>query len=427
MSGYAVLMMFFGLLFLGLPVAFSMIFSSGLYFMLSDMSLMVLVQRMGGALNSITLLAVPTFIFAGCIMNSGGLTDALFNSVNTAKIGRAKGGLAYVNVLASLIFAGMSGAALADLGGLGTVEIKAMKGNGYNEDDALAVTMASSAIGPIFPPSIPLLLYAMVASVSGVKILLAGVVPGILITISLCIVVFILAKKKNFPKGNISVSRKEKTRLQLIGIPALLAPFILLGGLFNGNFSPTELACVAVVYSVFVGLFFYHKINAMVIKEAAKATADMVANTMFIMGAAIVFAFILTVERVPQSLANQIINFTSNKIVLIILVNVLLLLVGMVMDVGVSIMIFVPILLPVLISVGCDPLQIGVMMVLNSVIGMYTPPFGTCLFLGSTMTGFSVEKIVKAMRLYYIPLLVSLAFVSFIPELSTWLPAIVMR
>ena len=209
MGGMTVLILFFALIFLGVPVAYTMVFSAGLYFITNDMSLMVLIQKMGGSLNSITMLAVPTFIFAGCLMNNGGLSDALFKSVLTTRIGKIKGGLAHINVVCSLIFAGMSGAALADLGGLGQVEMKAMRENGYDDDDSIAVTLASSAIGPIFPPSIPMLMYALVASVSGVKILLAGIVPGILLMLMLMAFVAYLAKKKNFPYGNIHISRKE--------------------------------------------------------------------------------------------------------------------------------------------------------------------------------------------------------------------------
>ena len=422
MSGYVLLLLFFGLLFAGLPVAFSMIFSSGLYFILSDMSLMVMAQRMGGALNSITLLAVPTFIFAGCIMNNGGLTDSLFKAVNTSRVGKLKGGLAYVNVLASLIFAGMSGAALADLGGLGNVELKAMRENGYAEDDAIGITLASAAIGPIFPPSIPLLIYALVASVSGVKILLAGVFPGLLLTIALMITVFIFAKKKNFPRGNINISKKEKFAVQIKGLPALVAPIILLGGLFTGTFSPTELACVAVMYSALVGFTIYRKINMHSIVTSAMETTSMVSNTMFIMAAATVFAFILTVERIPQSLQVIINQLTNSRILLILVVNIVLFIVGMVMDTGIAILIFVPMIVPILTAAGMDPLQIGVMMCFNLVIGLYTPPFGTCLFMASSMTKRPVERIVKAIAPYYITLIIALLLISFIPALTVWLP-----
>lgn len=424
MNGFVVLGLFFGLLFVGVPVAFSMIFATGLYFVFSDLSFMVMIQRMGGSLNSITLLAVPTFIFAGCIMNRGGLTDSLFASVNTAKIGKLKGGLAYVNVVASLIFAGMSGAALADLGGLGNVEMKAMRENGYKDEDALGITLASAAIGPIFPPSIPLLLYALVASVSGVKILLAGVLPGVILTITLSIAVFFYGRKNNFPKGNIDISKSEKHKIQLRGVPAIFAPVILLGGLLTGTFSPTELACVASVYSAVIGFLFYKKLTLSAIKDAAKETTDMVSNTMFIMAAATVFAFVLTIERIPNAIQGIILNFVDNKIALIILANVILFIVGMVMDTGIALMIFVPMLLPILTSVGMDPLQIGVMMVLNLVIGLYTPPFGTCLFMASSMVKKPIEYVVKSMLPYYLPLVIALLLVSFIPQVTLFLPGI---
>ena len=422
MGGMTVLILFFALIFLGVPVAYTMVFSAGLYFITNDMSLMVLIQKMGGSLNSITMLAVPTFIFAGCLMNNGGLSDALFKSVLTTRIGKIKGGLAHINVVCSLIFAGMSGAALADLGGLGQVEMKAMRENGYDDDDSIAVTLASSAIGPIFPPSIPMLMYALVASVSGVKILLAGIVPGILLMLVLMAFVAYLAKKKNFPYGNIHISRKEKVKLQLHGVPALLAPVILLAGLLSGTYSPTELACVAVVYSVLVGCFFYKGLSLKKLIASASETSETMSNTLFILCGASAFAFVLTMEQVPQTMQALITSVTTNKVLLILMVNFILLIVGMVMDTGISIIIFTPIFLPIMKAVCMDPLQLGVMICLNLVIGLYTPPFGTCLFMASTMTQKPFERIVKAITPYYIPLLAVLLLVAFIPPLTTWLP-----
>lgn len=425
MSGYIVLALFFGLIFLGVPVAYTLIFSSGLYLVFSDMSLLTLMQRMGGSMNSITLLAVPTFIFAGWIMNHGGLTNALFSSVNTTRICRFKGGLAYVNVIASLIFAGMSGAALADLGGLGNIEMTAMKENGYKDEDALGITLASSAIGPIFPPSIPLLVYALIASVSGIKILLAGIVPGIVLTITLFVIITLNAKKKNYPRGNIHISKKEKRAIQLYSIPAIFAPVILLGGLFSGLYSPSELACVAVVYSFVLGKFFYKKITYRNFMTSAKETTTMISNTMFILAGATVFAFVLTIEQIPQSLIVLLGFVADSKILIIIMINIILLIVGMVLDTGTATLIFTPIFLPILQSVGMDPLQVGVFICLNLVIGLYTPPFGVCLFMASTMANKPIEKVVKAVAPYYIPLFIVLLLVSFWSPLSLWLPSLI--
>ena len=422
MNGITVLILFFALIFLGIPVAYTLVFTAGLYFVTNEMSLMVLIQKMGGSLNSITMLAVPTFIFAGCLMNNGGLSDALFKSVLTTRIGRIKGGLAHINVVCSLVFAGMSGAALADLGGLGQVEMKAMRENGYDDYDSIAVTLASSAIGPIFPPSIPMLMYALVASVSGVKILLAGIVPGLLLMLVLMAFVALMARKKNFPCGSIHLSRKERVRAQLHGAPALLAPVILLAGLISGTYSPTELACVAVVYSVLAGGFFYKRLSVKRLVASARETCETMSNTLFILCGAAAFAFVLTMEQVPQTMQLIISSITSNKALLILMINLILLIVGMVMDTGISIIIFTPIFLPIMQAVGMDPLQLGVMMCLNLVIGLYTPPFGTCLFMASTMMEKPFEKVVKAIAPYYIPLVAALLLVAFVPALTTWLP-----
>ena len=425
MSGMIGLILFFVLIFLGIPVAYTMIFIAGIFFMTNGMSMMVLVQKMGGSLNSVTMLAVPTFIFAGCLMNNGGLSDSLFNAILSTRIGKLKGGLAHVNVVASLVFSGMSGAALADLGGLGQVEMKAMKENGYDDYDSIAVTLASSAIGPIFPPSIPLLMYALVASVSGIKILLAGILPGILLMVSLMVFVAFMAKEKDFPYGNIHLNKAEKRKVQLRGVPALLAPIILLGGLLSGAYSPTELACVAVIYSIAIGMFFYKGLSFKRLIASAKETAETMSNTLFILCGASAFSFMLTYDQIPQKLQILITSVTTNKILLIIIANLVLLIVGMVMDTGISIIIFTPILLPVMKAVGMDPLQLGVMMVLNLVIGLYTPPFGTCLFMATSMTQKPFERIVRTLAPYYVPLLIVLLLVSYIPFLTTWLPNIV--
>ncbi len=427
MSGYIVLAMFFGLLFLGVPVAYSLIFSSGLYLLLSDMSLLTMTQRMGGALNSITLLSVPTFIFAGWIMNNGGLTKALFDSVNTTRVCKRRGGLGYVNVIASLIFAGMSGAALADLGGLGNIEMQAMRENGYSDEDSLGITVASSAIGPIFPPSIPLLIFALIASVSGIKILLAGIIPGIILAISLIVIISIHARRRNYPRGNIGISKEEKLKIQLRSIPAMLAPIILLGGLFTGLYSPSELACVAVVYSMLIGFTFYRGLNRSSFIHAAKETTSMISNTLFILAGATVFAFVLTIEQIPQSLKGVLVAVTNSKVLLIIVVNLILLVIGMVLDTGTAILVFTPMILPLLTSLGMDPLQVGIFVCLNLVIGLYTPPFGVCLFMASTMSKKPLEGVIKAVAPYYIPMFITLMLVSFWPSLSLWLPSLLVR
>ncbi|MBE0601163.1 MAG: TRAP transporter large permease, partial [Firmicutes bacterium] len=401
MDGVLTLIMFFVLLFLGVPVAYTMIFTSGLYLLTNGFPILVMIQRMGNAMNSITLLAVPTFILAGFIMNRGGLTRHLFNAVNCTRIGKMRGGLAQVNVVASLIFAGMSGAALADLGGLGSIELQAMRDKNYKDDDAIAVTLASSAIGPIFPPSVPMLIYALVASVSGVKILLAGIVPGILLTLTLMAMVAYFARTRSYPRGDVSFTKKEARKIKLSGMPALIAPIILLSGLFSGSFSPTELACVAVVYSLFVGIFFYKGMNLKNFIAAAGETIDTVTNTLFILTGATIFAFVLTIEQVPQTFGNAVLSIVSSKIMLILLLNVVLLVVGMLMDTGTALLIFTPIFLPIMTRMGMDPIQLGIIMTLNLVIGLYTPPFGVCLFMSSTMIKRPVEKIVKAMTPYY--------------------------
>ncbi len=421
MNGLTITLLFLGFTVLGMPIAYGLGLSSVVYLLFTDIPLTVLAHRLPNALNSFPLVAVPVFIFAGSLMNTSGITDRLFNTARLM-VGRKKGGLAHVNILASLIFSGISGAALADIGGLGKIEIKAMRDQGYDTADAAAITAASATIGPIFPPSIPLIIFATVAEVSGIKLLIAGVVPALIITALLMVVVTILSHVKNYPKDDLVTPRREALKQTLNALPALFAPVILAGGLLSGWFSPTEVASVTVAYSLILGIFIYRELTFRDFIEMALETIRSTAQILIVVACASVFAWILTVEQVPASLAKVLLGISDNPIVLLLLINVLLLFIGMIMDTIAAILVVTPIIYPALMAVGVDPIHMGIVVVFNLMIGLLTPPVGMSLYMVSVVSGQPIERIIRKMIPYFFPLLAALLIVTLFPAISTALP-----
>jgi len=424
MNGLTLTLMFLVLAVLGMPIAYSMGLASVIYLLFSNIPLSMLAHRLPNALNSFPLVAVPVFIFAGSLMNTSGITDRLFNTARLM-VGRRKGGLAHVNILASLIFSGISGAALADIGGLGKIEIKAMKDQGYDPGEAAAITAASATIGPIFPPSIPLIIFATVAEASGIKLLIAGVVPALIITVLLMIVVTIIAHLKNYPRDTVRPDRRTAWKSILNAVPALLAPVLLAGGLLSGWFSPTEVASVTVVYSLFLGLVVYRELTFRNIITMARETVRSTGQILIVVACASVFAWILTVEQVPARIAALLLGISRNPTVLLLLINVLLLLIGMIMDTIAAILVVTPIIYPALMQVGVDPIHLGIVVVFNLMIGLLTPPVGMSLYMVSVVAEQPVERVMKKMLPYFIPLILALLAVTLFPALATTLPDLV--
>ena len=425
MSSATVILLFITLLITGFPVGYTMYLIAIAFFMTKGINLTAIIQKMGGQLTSTTLLSIPTFIFAGTLMNNVGMTNALFDSINKTPIGKLKGGLAQVNVVASLIFAGMSGAALADIGGLGKIEIQSMKNNGYSIEDSAGITMASSAIGPIFPPSIPLMMYSLYAQVSGIRLLMAGVVPALLLTLTLCLVVAYRAHKYDWPIEQFKGTLLERIKIIAYGIPAFCCPLILLGGMYSGKFAPSELACVAVMLAILLGFFFYKKCTFRSLWESSKEAVSNISRILFICGAGALFAYVITILKIPRELQKLITSLDMNPVALLITINFILLIVGMFMDCNIAIIVFTPLILPALVSMGIDPVHFGVVLCLNVVIGIFTPPFGTALFLGAIITDIPFGRLVKAMMPYYIPLVVILFVITIFPGLCIWLPNVI--
>jgi tripartite ATP-independent transporter DctM subunit len=420
MSGLLVIIMFLVLALLGIPLAFSMAIPAALYLYIEGIPLEVVSHRMGNAVNVYPLLAVPLFIFAGNLMNTSGITDRIYDFANRL-MGRARGGLAHVNIIGSLIFAGTSGAALADIGGVGNIEINSMKNEGYPAGLAATLTGASATIGPIFPPSIPLIIYGAAAQVSGVQLLIAGIVPGLLLTGVLMVMILILSyvQPHYYPPGEKS-SPSLMFRSFTRALPALLAPIILVMGLLSGLFSPTEVAAVTAIYALILG-FIYKELTLKGIISMSRETVRITANIMFIIAAAQLFGWVLTVEQIPRQLADLFLNISSNPIVLLLLANVILLIAGTFLESIAAILILTPILLPTLMAVGVNPIHFGVVMVFNLMIGLLTPPVGMSLYMVSIVAKVSVKEVLKFLWPYFIPLVVSLLILILWPELTLWL------
>ena len=427
MNGIEVVGLLLLLLALSVPLSISMGIAGISYVVFAGIPISVVAQRMGNSVNSFPLLAVPVFIFAGCLLNTSGITTRIFEFAKLL-MGSVRGGLAQVNVIASLIFSGISGAALADIGGLGQIEIKAMEEQGYKSEQAAAITAASATIGPIFPPSMPLIIYGSTAEVSGVKLLNAGVIPGLLNTMLLMMQIGYFSVKYNFPAG--SADGFDGTRLYrafIRALPALLSPVILVGGLLSGLFSPTEVAAVTVFYGFILGKFIYRELSWTQLMDVGRQSVRQTANIMFIIASASIFAFALTVEQVHVQLTDLLLKISENPIVLLLIVNILLLAVGTIMETIAAILVLTPLLVPALCRVGVDPIHLGIVMVLNLMIGLLTPPVGMSLYMVSIVSETPVEKVIKALVPYFLPLVISLLAVTLIPTLSTWLPGLIYR
>ncbi|RRD66169.1 TRAP transporter large permease [Fretibacterium sp. OH1220_COT-178] len=411
-------------LFMGVPVAFSLGLSSLIYLVGSGIPLMVIPQRMFAGINSFTLLCIPGFILAGNLMNRGGISDRIIAFANIL-VGPIRGGLAQANVVASMVFAGVSGTAVADTASLGSLLIPAMHKEGYDLEFSCAVTASSSCIGPIIPPSMPMIIAGTLTGLSVGKLFLAGAVPGILMGLLMMIVTAVLSARRGYPKGERPSWRKFWHEFYG-GIWALMMMVLIFAGILSGWFSPTEAAIVACIYAMFVGLFVYKDLKLRDLPQVLKESAIMSAAIITLVGLANVFAWILASERIPQTIARAMMSLTSNKYVIILLVNIFLLFVGMFMETIAALMTLFPTLLAVLTQVSVDPIQCAMICVLNLIIGLITPPVGICLFVASSIGKIPVNRIVSANLPYLLVCLLVLALVSFIPAVSTWLPSMLM-
>lgn len=384
----------------------------------------VIAQKMVSGANSFTLLAVPFFLFAGKLMNTGGITYRIFDFANEV-VGRLPGGLGVANVLTSVIFAGMSGSAVADCAGLGTIEIRAMEEKGFDTPFSAGVTAASSTIGPVIPPSVPMVMFGVMGGVSIASLLIAGLLPGILMGLTMSILVVIISIKRHYPRNDdFSFLRLWKSFKKAF-LP-ILTPVILIGGIMSGIFTPTEAAVVASIYALMLCVFVYRQLSFKEFIQICKDTIRESTTILFIVGASTLYGYLLTRSQLPTILMDAMFQLSTNKYIILLLVNVFLLIIGCFIECNAAIMILAPMLVPMCTAVGVDGVQLGVIMVLNLMIGLLTPPVGMCLFTTARVANIRLETMIKASVPFYLPLGVVLLMVTFIPEITLWLPRLLL-
>lgn len=414
-----------GLFMVGLPVAFTLLVITIFYFVVQgSFPLETVAQRVVVGTESYSLMAIPLYMLAGAIMNRSGITEKIF-AFSAAVIAHVTGGLAHVNVLASFIFSGMSGSELADASGLGTVEIKAMVDGGYDKEFSAAVTAGSATIGPIFPPSIPMVIIGSVAGISIGKLFVGGIIPGLLLAFYLLAANYIISKKRGYPKGD-KFSLPELGRTFKAAFPALLAPIIIVGGILSGFFTPTEAGVVAVVYVLLVGVFVYREFSISELPATLVEVGKETAKILFIVGAAYAFAWVLAREQLGVIVTEQITAISTNPYVVLTLIVGLFLVAGCFINPSANIIIFVPMLMPLVQSVGIDPIHFGVVATLALMIGLITPPLGLCMFIICGIANISVLQFTKAIIPTFIVLVLTLLTMMYVPAIITWLPKVLM-
>ena len=416
--------LWFILIMLGVHVGYALIVASVFFFATSGGWSLVpfALEQMFNGINSQTLLAVPFFVLAGNLMNGGGVTTRIFDFA-ASMIGHRKGGLAHVNVLASLIFSGMSGSALADAGGLGQLEIKSMKDAGFDEGFAGGITAASCIIGPLVPPSTPLIIYAVLANQSVEKLFMAGFLPGLLTTVALMIMCSILSHKRNYPS---EPKRSWSYRANSFkkSFWALLTPVIILVGIFSGYFTPTEAAVFAALYTMLLGFFVYKELT---LKNFFKICLDSIKTSgtiVLMMLGVTLFQFVISREKMPQAIATFFTSHVSSKLTLLLMINIVLLILGTCIDALPLQMILVPILLPAVLAYGINPIHFGVVVIFNLMIGILTPPMGTALFVVARVGNMKFKTLMKGVVPFLIPLIITLILLNIFPQITLLLPTL---
>lgn len=411
------------LLLLGMPLVFAMGMASVTYLFFADINFAMLTQRMTTAVDSFLILAIPFFYLAGELMNACKLTDRIV-AMSKAMVGHIHGGLAQVNIFASMIFAGMSGSATADTAALGSVLIPAMKKEGYHADFSAAVTVASAMIGPIIPPSVAMVIYGALADVSVGRLLLAGILPGIVIGITQMVFTYFLAKKKGYrryPRATLA----EVARATYRGSAAVFMPIIIVFGILSGVFTPTEAAAVAVLYGILLGTVVYRNVGPGELWATLLKVTWGSVRVLIIIAVASAFSWIMVREQVPQAIAAFLFSFTNNPKIVLLIMTILLLVVGLLMIASSAEIVLTPILVPVVVSFGIDPVHFGVLMVFVLIIGGGTPPVGVLLYVAQDIAEISFSQIVRAILPFYVPLGVAVIIIALFPQVSTWIPNLV--
>ena len=418
--------LFFFLLGAGVPIAYALGVATLATFFYEGIAPAIAFQRVIGGLSIYSLIAVPFFIFAGELMLRGGIGTRLVN-LCLAIVGRVRGGLGQVNVVSSMVFGGISGSAVADTSALGSMLIPMMEKAGYDKDYAVNVTVTSSLAGIVIPPSHNMVLYALAAggAASISNLFIAGIVPGILMCLSLCVAAYVVAVKRDYPRSPFPGIR-QTVIYALDAIPGILTGFIIVGGVLSGVFTVTESAAIGVIYALVIIIFLYRSLTLEGLLESLKSTVRTTAMVMILVATASSFAYLLSIYRMPELVMTTLQGISDNPIVILLLINIAFLILGCFMDMAALILICTPIFLPVAVSAGMDPVQFGILMMMNLGLGLTTPPVGACLFLGCTIGGIKMEQTVKTIWPFYLAILVVLMLVTYVPSVSLWLPNLLL-
>ncbi|MCY4469861.1 MAG: TRAP transporter large permease [Thiotrichales bacterium] len=408
---------------IGVPIVFSLAFAPVAGFILADkpIFLKMVVQRTFGGINQFPLMAIPFFILAGEVMNRSGITQTLVQFAN-ALVGHLRGGLAHVNIVTSMLFAGISGSAVADTSAIGSVLIPAMEKDGYSKKFAAAVTAASSVIGPIIPPSIIMVIYAFMMNVSVAGLFAAGVAPGLIVGASLMVVTAFISKRRNYPKAHQRATLLEMATAGRRALLALLTPIIIIGGIVTGVFTPTEAASVAAGYALVISLFVQRSLEFKDLPGLFRRAAVSSAAILLVVGTATAFAWIATVSQVPVKISSFIFGFSENPYLVLFLINILLLFVGMFLDAAPAILILGPILAPTMVELGIHPLHFAIIMCVNLTVGLATPPLGLILFVAASVSRLRIEAIAREMLPFLVVEIAVIFLITYVPALSMTLP-----
>ena len=417
---------FLFMLFIRIPIAFSLGLSTMFTAFYVGLPPMVVVQQMVKGINSFSLMAIPFFIIAGEIMGQGGISDRLIKFSNVI-IGWMRGGLAMVNILASMFFGGISGSSVADVSSIGSIMIPMMEKKGFDKDYSINVTITSSVQGIIIPPSHNMIIYSLAAGggISVAKLFLGGIVPGVLLGIALMILSYAIAVKRDYPREE-KVSFKEALRITRDSILGLLTAVIIIGGVTTGVFTATESAAIAAVYAFIITFFVYRDIPISKFVDILRSSLSTLAMVVAIIATSSAFAWMMSYLQVPAMITDALLDLSNNPIIIMLLVNLILLFLGTIMDMAPLILIATPILLPVVRSIGMDPITFGVVMMLNLGVGLLTPPVGSTLFVGCSIGNAPIEKIAKSLMPFYAVLIIMVLLLSFVPALTLWLPNFLM-
>lgn len=413
------------IMFVGVPVGWSLMIATILYFSMSRWNVAMFASaKLVDSLNSFSLISVPFFILTGILMNGAGITEKIFNFAK-ALLGHYTGGMAHVNVAASLIFSGMSGSAIADAGGLGQLEIKAMRDEGYDDDLCGGITAASCIIGPLVPPSISMIIYGVIANQSIAKLFLAGFVPGVLTTIALMIMCYAICKKRGYKKAK-KATFKEQVQAFKDSFWALLTPVIIIGGIFTGKFTPTEAAIIAAAYSVFLGAFIYKELTLKSFFEHCIEAMSVSGVTCLMIITVTFFGDMIAREQTAMKIAEVFMQYADSPLTVLVMINLLLLFLGMFIDALALQFLVLPMLIPVAAEVGIDLIFFGVMTTLNMMIGILTPPMGMALFVVAQVGKMSVSTVTKGVLPFLVPIFLTLVFITVFPEVVTFLPYLIL-